>query len=132
MNPVSIDIKDMLESESSLALTFQTNLFIGKEYDSPDQCVTIFDTSNLGTSMTLTGEDNYSYNAIQIRVRDMSFSQGMSLAENIVVFLHGKAHETWNNTLYCLISCITNPTLLDWDKKNRCRIIINFNIQRRG
>jgi hypothetical protein len=31
MNPPSIDIKDTLEAESSLALTFATDLFVGIE-----------------------------------------------------------------------------------------------------
>ena len=44
MNSVSEDVKDMLEAESDLDLTFATNLFIGKEEKDPDNCVTIFDT----------------------------------------------------------------------------------------
>lgn len=131
MNASSVDIKDMLEAESSLGLTFGTNLFIGLEYNTPDECVTIFDINSPGPIMTLTGEDDYNYDAVQIRIRGNTYQTGIDLAKNIVLYLHGKAQETWNNTLYSLIQCINNPALLDWDEKRRPRFIINFNIQRR-
>lgn len=44
MNAPSVDIKDMLEAESSLGLTFTSDLFVGHEPNTPDETVTIFDT----------------------------------------------------------------------------------------
>ena len=131
MNMPSEDIKDMLEAESSLGLTFGTNLFIGKEPTKPDNCVTIFDTPTLPPQLTFDRSERYEYPSVQIRVRNNSYTTGWTLAHDILNSLHGRGQETWNGTLYCLIRCSSGPALLDWDKNDRARFIINFNIQRR-
>ena len=130
MNMPSDDIKDMLESESSLGLTFGTNLFIGEEPHSPDNCVTIFDTYGLPPQITFGGE-RYYRPAIQVRIRNNSYSDGWEEAHGIMEFLHGKGQETWNGTLYSLIQASGEPSLLDRDKNSRARFVVNFNIQRR-
>ena len=129
MNASSVDIRDMLEDESSLGLTFTTDLFIGREPPKPDNCVTIFDTFD---KPLLTLNDQGYYDAsVQVRVRNNSYLTGWELAHDIMVALHGKAGETWNTTLYTVIYCSSGPALLDWDENNRARFIINFNLQRR-
>jgi len=50
---------------------------------------------------------------------------------NIKNILHGRANETWNGALYTLIRCSSGPALLDYDKNQRVRFIINFYLQRR-
>ena len=130
MNSVSEDVKDMLEAESDLDLTFATNLFIGKEEKDPDDCVTIFDTPGSPPALGLTSQ-GYEYPSIQIRVRNRSYTTGWNLIEGIKTALHGRAQETWNSTLYSVIYATHSPALLDWDDNGRVRFIINFNIQRR-
>ena len=131
MSASSEDIKDMLEAESSLGLTFATNLFIGKEPDKPPNCVTIFDTPGFPPQLTYNKAEFYEYPAIQIRVRNNKYMDGWNLISDIMLFLHGRAHETWNSTYYSLIQCAGGLALLDWDDNNRARFIVNFNIQRR-
>lgn len=131
MNATSVDIKDMLVSESTLGLTFATDIFIGKEPTSPNEVVTIFDTPGRANQLTLRQGEDYYYPSIQIRVRSTEYLTGFALASNIIAVLHARAHETWSGTLYTLIQCMGEPVLLDWDENNRCRFIINFNIQRR-
>jgi len=132
MNPSSEDIKDMLEAESALAFTFGTDLFIGKEPATPDNCVTLFDTGGMPPQLTLTGQgEDYFYPSIQVRVRNRAYMTGWLLAENIREALHGRAQETWNGTLYTLVHCSSGPAFLDWDDNGRARIVINFLIQRR-
>lgn len=132
MNSTSEDIKDMLVDESSLGLTFATNLFIGKEPVSPDDCVTIYDTFGGGPSIGLDGQDTrYEYPAIQIRVRNTDYVAGWTLIQNIMTSLHARSHETWNDTLYTVIYCSSGPALLDWDDNGKCIFIVNFNVQRR-
>ena len=131
MNAPSEDIKDMLEDTSALGLTFATNLFIGKEPAEPDTCVTIFDTPGFPPSLTLSGDGGYYYPSVQIRVRGADYVTGWDLIHDIMIALHGKDHETWNATLYTVISCSSGPALLDWDENSRPRFIVNFNIQRR-
>lgn len=131
MNAPSEDIKDMLEDESSLGLTFATDLFIGVEPPRPDNSVTVFDTPGQPLQLTLKQGEDYYYPSIQIRVRDRDYRTGWDVASNIVAVLHARAHETWNGTLYTLIQCLGEPALLDRDENNRFRFIINFNLQRR-
>lgn len=130
MNAAAFDIKDILESESALGLVFATNLFIAKEPDAPADCVTIFDYPNIRPALTLD-RDSYFYSAVQIRIRNKRYDDGMTLAYNIRDVLHGRARETWNGTLYTLIAAMSDPFPLDFDGNNRPRIIINFNLQRR-
>lgn len=131
MNTPAVDIKDILKEISSLGLTFATDLFVGKEPSSPDNCVTIFDTPGGAPQLTLNKTEKYFYQSIQIRVRNNSYLQAFSLAEQIEEELQGLAHETVNGTYYSLIQTMGSPFLLDWDKNNRVRVVINFNIQRR-
>lgn len=130
MNAPTEDIKDMLEAESALDLTFATNLFVGKEPADPDNCVTIFDTPGLPPQLTFD-KAIYQYPSIQIRVRNRAYMTGWTLANDIKDVLHGRAHETWNGTSYEVIISTGEPALLDWDEHGRARFYINFDIQRR-
>lgn len=132
MNMPSEDIKDMLVADSSLGLTFATDLFIGKEPSTPNNVTTIFDIEGYPPQLTLAGQgEDYYYPAIQIRVRNVDYVTGWALINNIKVSLHGRQHETWNGTLYTVVYCSSGPALLEWDENGRALFIINFNIQRR-
>lgn len=130
MNPTSVDVRDIIESDSSLDLVFQTNLFIGQEPSSPDNCVVIFDTPGFPPMLTLGNDSQYYYPSIQIRVRNRDYQDGYALISSIVVLLHGKAQEVLNGTYYSVIACSSEPFLLDWQEHN-ARFVANFNIQRR-
>lgn len=133
MNSSATDLKDILEAESSLGLTFQTDLFVGREPSSPNNCVTIFDTGGAGPAEQYSQvEAPYTYSRVQVRVRDREYTTGWDVIESIVEALHDRAGETWNGTLYCSIACSTGPAFFDWDENNRARFIVNFEIQRRN
>ena len=131
MNAPSIDIKDLLEAEISLGLTYATNLFIGKEPVNPANCVTIFDTTSIPPQLTLTSQ-GYEYPSVQIRVRNIDYLTGWNLIESIKNLLHGLNNISCNGYLITLIYCASGPVLLDWDEKSRARLIVNFNLQRRN
>jgi hypothetical protein len=133
MNASSEDIKDMLVADDSLPviLVFGVNLFIGKEPAKPENCVTIYDTPGFPPQLTLNRDEFYEYPSVQIRVRNVKYMDGWNLISSIMVLLHGRAHETWNGTVYSLIQCSGGMALLDWDENNRARFVVNFNIQRR-
>ena len=132
MNPVSEDIKDMLVAESSLGLTFASNLFIGKEPKTPPNVVTIYDSGESPPQLTLGGQgESYDYPSIQIRVRNSDYLTGWSLIQNITISLHGRSHELWNEALYTVIYCSSGPALLEWDDNGLVHFIVNFNLQRR-
>jgi len=133
MNPPSVDIKDMLEAygeSSAFDLEFADNMFIGREPAEPDDCITIFDTGGFPPYMGLTNV-GYEYPTINIRVRNLHYVDGWNLANRIKDALHGRAHQTWNGTLYTMIQCVNGPALLGYDDHNRVSFFINFNLQRR-
>lgn len=128
MNPPSVDVVDMLES-SDLGLVFATNLFVGHEPPTPDECVTVYDTP--GGSPQLTMENSpYFYPTVSIRVRSMSYTRGFDLVNSIKEELHGLSHQLWNGSYYSVISCAQEPFHMDFDERKRPRFVVNFNIQR--
>jgi len=130
MNAPSEDVKDMLLADTELGLTFAEDLFINREPATPDNVVTIFDSYGSPPYIGLTNT-GYEYPSIQIRARGNDSRVTFNLLNEIYLSLHGRAHETWNDTLYESIICTNVPTLLDWDDNGRCRFIINLNLQRR-
>jgi hypothetical protein len=132
MNASSVDIADMLVADTSLGLTVAGNLFVGKEPTGPDNVVTIYDTYGFPNQLTLAGKgEDYYYPTIQIRVRNRDYRTAYNLAHDIMVSLHGRAQETWNDTLYSKIANTNGVSLLDWDDNGLVRFIVNFEIQRR-
>lgn len=131
MNSASEDIKDMLDGDSSLGLTYGTDLFIGKEPSSPDNCVTIIDTGGYPPMRAVDTSVKYFYSSVQIRIRNKRYTDGYAVARDVFDSLHNRAQETWNGTLYTVIQAADEPALLGWDGNNRPQFIINFNTQRR-
>jgi len=130
MNTASFDIKDMLEA-AGLGLVYKTNLFRAKEPTGPDNVVTIYDTPSGMPERTLDNNNWYYRSTIQIRVRHNKYSDGMSLANNIMQSLHNRANTEWNGTLYTVIQAQGEPAPFAWDENDRTIIITNFNLQRR-
>jgi len=130
MNAPSEDLKDMLEADSALGLTFAENLFIGKEPITPHNCVTIYDEIGNTPNLAMDGTTYY-YPIVQIRVRNIGYKEGWTLINNIMLSLHGRANETWNDALYAVIYCSSGPALLTWDDNEFVKFIVNFNLQRR-
>ena len=133
MNPTSVDICSLLEADSSLGLTFATNLFIGKEPASPDDCVIVFDILGDAPLLTLTGKDggNYYRPSVQVRVRNNDYLTGWDLIHSIQGCLHGVYKYTEDGTKYLLIKGVDEPVLLDWDENDRARFIATFSVHRR-
>jgi len=131
MNPASRDICSILEGQSSLGLTFASNLFVGKEPAQPDNCVTVFDIPGMEPSLMIDGSSGNLFPSVQVRVRNNSYKDGWDLIHNIENILHGIHSEVWNGTEYLLIEATNNPFLLDWDDNNRARFVVDFNIYRK-
>jgi len=131
MNPPSEDLKDILEGISALGLAFPTNLFVGEEPSEPDTCVTIFDTPGYPPQLTFTQGENYFRPSVQIRVRGRNYLTAYSLINDIKEELHGLGPEVINGAVYTVIMCNQEPFLLDFDKNNRPRFVVNFDLQRK-
>ena len=138
MNTPSYDIKEIWEANTESSgfddLIFSganMNVVIGKEPSSPINCVTIFDTPGYAPDLGLVTQ-GYERPSVQIRVRNKKYTDGWAIIERIKIALHGLSQETVNATLYSVIYCSSGPALLDWDDNGNCRIIINFDLQRRS
>lgn len=130
MTDASYDIKDMLEAAGQ-GLVFKKNLFVAKEPTGPDNTVTVAITPGGTPERTLSGGLWYYRTAVQIRVRNNSYSEGMALATNIMESLHERANTEWNGVLYAVIQAQGEPVPMAWDENNRTIVITNFNLQRR-
>ena len=137
MNSPAIDIKWFLENydesasdSSSLGLDFSVNLFVGREPAKPINCVTIYDTPGMSPYLGLDCV-GYEYPSIQVRVRNIKYTDGWNLIEGIKNSLHGVNQTTINGTLYSVIYCESGPALLEWDDNGNVIFFVNFSIQRR-
>ena len=128
MNSPAYDIVDMLVADTALGLVIGTSLFKNREPATPDNVVTVFDYTGRN-SMTLD-KKTYAYPNVQVRVRNRKQDEAWRIINGIYTSLHGRAKETWNGSVYEVIQSVGGPALLDWDDNDRCRLIINFNIQR--
>jgi len=133
MNAPSVDIKTLLDGESSFGLTFATNLFVGREPELPDEVTTIFDTPGRGPELFISNDGfKWEHVAFQIRYRDRDYRDGYARAEAIGDYLHGRAHEDIGGTRYELIQSAGSLTLLDWDDNERVRFVQNFTAIRKS
>lgn len=132
MNAASIDISGMLAADVTISpsLVLGTNMFVNRQPSEPDVAVTIFDTPTYPPSTSLSGQATYQYASLQIRVRGIDYSDCFSLSQQIMISLHGRAQQSWSETLYSAILCSNPPVLLEFDDNNRFHIVINFEIQR--
>lgn len=129
MNSTADDIKDYIIS--ALNLTFGTDLFVNREPATPNNCITIFDTSAGTAQATMQRGEDYFYPSVQIRVRNENSTVAWNVIKEIQTLLHNKGNLVINETVYTVIYCSSGPALLEWDDNNRVKFIINFNIQRR-
>ena len=129
MNAPSVDLKDHLE-DAGLGLVFGTNLFVGEEPASPDNCVTIFDTPGFGRQTTMQRGEEYHRPSVQVRSRNNDYRAGYSALADIVDELHALGHREINGTTYEVIMCVTEPAPLGKDENGRHWWIANFDIQR--
>ncbi len=131
MNPVSVDIMSILESDSSLGISSGFNAFIGREPVKPNNCITIFDTPGRTAATVAEKGSEYFYETAQIRIRNASYETGYSIAKTIADYLNGIAHITEDSTVYELITVNNGPFFLEYDDNENVKFIINLEIQRR-
>lgn len=127
MNSCAEDIRDMINTH----LTDPFEISIGKEPELPIDIISIFETEGYKPQLTFNRAEKYSYPSVQIRVRATSYTKGWGQIRDIFDSLHGRGGETWNGSYYSLIACAHDPFLLDYDKNQYPRFVLNINLQRR-
>lgn len=138
MKSCSEDIKEMLEYYLETSGSTSINpfdlfpVFIGKEPAEPSNTVTIFETVSGAPQLTMNRLEIYEYPSVQIRIRATNYLDAWEQANTIKNILHGRGNEQWgDDVFYSVIRCVNGPSLLDYDKNQRVRFIINFDCQRR-
>jgi hypothetical protein len=130
MNAPSVDIKAMINAEPSVNPNGVT-INIGELIATPINLINIRDTEGSSPLLTIGGNTEYEYPAIQIIIRHTDYLAGWQLADSIKNLLHGRANETWGTTFYALIKVLNGPNFLGTDSNLRMLFSVNLNIQRR-
>lgn len=129
MNIVTQDIKDIITNNTSLV--FGTDIFIAMEPNKPDNCVTLYDATSSPVGIQLDGSKDIMTSTIQVRIRNLSYQNAWSQAEEIINVLHGIGQQIVNNTYYNIVRCMNGPEYLTFDNQDRVIIVTNFEIKRR-
>ena len=123
------DIKALLEAESSLALDFGTDLFVGDMPESPDNCICVMDTGGFAPSI-----GPYYHPSVQILVRGTvgSYSETIAQAQALCITLHAYyGTPSGSSFYYAGVWSLGDPFYIGVDENNRPLFSINFRIQRR-
>jgi hypothetical protein len=128
MNAPSVEIKDILETDSGLGLEYATDLFVGEMPDTPDECVCVYDSPGEDPQAGFTYERPH----VQIRVRGAKgkYVEAHNLARAVAAVLHGLTNETVGATRYIGIWQIGSVIPLGLDDNKRPIMTINFRAQR--
>ncbi len=128
MNPSSFDIKDLLDADSGVGLTFPTDLFVSEMPKEPDKCAAVFDTGGYDAM------SNYDYKrpTVQVRVRGDKggYLAAHALAQSIFDLLHGSDNQTVNSTRYIGIWAEGDIMFIGYDDNRRPLLSMNFRIHR--
>jgi hypothetical protein len=128
MNAPSVDIKTILEANSSLGLALGTNLFISEMPIEPNECAVIYDTGGYDPE----ADYNYERPTIQIRIRGNKgeYVDANTLAQDIRDELHGTVNETIDGARYVGIWCEGDVNFIAYDDNQRPEFSVNFRIHR--
>lgn len=129
MNSPAQDLRLILEADSSLALEFGTDLFIGEMPETPDECASLMDTGGLEPT---TGPLYYPMAQALVRAGVGQYSNASNLAYGVLDALNRYSGQPDSSGYYYTgIWPVGEPVFLGTDEKNRPMFSINFRMQRR-
>ena len=108
--------------------TIGTDIFVSKEHETPDECISLFDTGGFPPESGF----RYDYPTIQVRVRGKKgkYQATYNKADDIKAILNGKHNVTKNGTRYVGIWAMGDILSLGYDESDRPLLSVNFRIQR--
>ena len=126
--PPSEDIKDILESDSSLALIFGTDLFIGPAPNKPNTLISVLDSPGEPSETGYTYERPH----VQVFVRSGpdNYRSGHVQAQAIADVLHGMNEQMVNGSRYLGIWLVGDVNVLGEDRLSRSMFTVNFRLHR--
>lgn len=126
MNPCVYDIAMILQTGG--VGTFATDIFVSKEPNSPDACITLYSTGGLPSPCLDTNvDDEICY--FQVRVRNNDYLTAYSVLDTIQAEIQKAKYKTVsdsNGTTYYSIWSTSTPIDLARDTTNRCVIVQNY------
>lgn len=128
MNPVSVDIKDILVKECGFV--FAQDLFISAIPAEPYNCVVIYDTSNEEIQNTYDNE-NYRFESIMIWVRDVDYGSAYIKANSIISVLNNRANFVLNGSRYLYCSMRSGINGIEGFADTNI-LTMNFGLQRKA
>lgn len=128
MNPVSVDIKDILVKECGFV--FAQDLFISAIPAEPYNCVVIFDTSNEEIQNTYDNE-NYRFESVMIWVRDVDYGSAYIKANSIISVLNNRANFVLNGSRYLYCSMCSGINGIEGFADTNI-LTMNFRLQRKA
>ena len=113
------------------SLTEGTNLFIARIQDSPDFCVSLYE-SPLGMGEYTLGSDKRVWEEVnlQVIVRDAEFNylEARQFIERITNILDVINNVTLSGTRYIRVRATSTPIPLPADSRDRILITVNFHV----
>jgi len=128
VNPPSEDIKDLIDADSDLGLTFGTDLFVSEMPETPDACVCVYDTGGFPPDPNHT----YDHPSVQVRVRGAKgkYRDAYVRANDIKKLLHQTTNETADGSRYLGIFAGSDVLFVGYDDNHRPLLTVNFNCER--
>lgn len=123
------DIKVLLESDSSLALSFGEDLFVGEMPENPNLCVSLFDTGGIPV---VVGPFYTCFVHILVRGVVGGYVEAYTLAEEISSVIHEYYGTPLGSSFYYTgVWASSVPFFIGTDEANRPLFSLNFKVQRR-
>jgi hypothetical protein len=128
LNPPSEDIKDYLDGDSDLGLTFAVDLFISEMPASPDACVCVSDAPGMSPEVDFT----YERPMVQVMVRGAKdgYRAAHMLAQTIRDKLNGLHDYEVNGARYIGVWAEGDLIPLGYDDNHRPQVAVNFRLHR--
>ncbi len=130
MNSPIVDIKDLIEAESSPIFTYATDLFLASQPEEPDTCVTLSDTGGFAPDVSFSSSEGIRKPTIQALSRADTYVLAYSNLELIFNYLQALHNQTINGTRYISIFATSDALPLGRDKRDRILLSQNYRIDR--
>jgi hypothetical protein len=127
---VVFQISEILQADG--VGTFATDIFVSKEPESPDNCITIYKTGGLPDNCLTVGNRTQEVHNFQVRVRNNNYLTGHTIMESVRTSIEKgiKTLVDSGGTNYFKIELSSLPFDLQRDTKNRAIIVANFSCMR--
>lgn len=125
MNSPAYDIANILAGVSGMG-TVGTDIFIGREPTTPNNCITVYDTGGYPSDVAAV----YQRPTIQVRVRNASYTAGYAVINAIKDTLHGSYTNEEGGAKYTGIWASNDILFLMYDESQRAVFTCNFTIHR--